>query len=223
MSEQIEARMTFESGNSNMHTPAQGKAAAHDALARMDDVEEFEWLMSLALDNALAPDEAARFDRLLHQAAENEARWERWQALDNAFHEMPAVLPPVDFADKFALRLEIQERQRRLRTGVIFGLAAIALWGSALVGLVMLGALAWSNQGVWMADIIQNVATWWSAAGQFVQTLRRTAEALWSAPQARAVLAAYLVCAVLILGAWFAFLRRSTRELPVGETQMVEV
>lgn len=52
-----------------------------------------------------------------------------WQAVHQDFEDMPVVLPAPDFCSKFAQRLEIHECQRRLRTGVIFGLAAVALWG----------------------------------------------------------------------------------------------
>jgi hypothetical protein len=181
-----------------------------------------EWLMSLALDSALDPDEAARLDVLLAESTENEQRWTAWQRLDKDFRQMPCVLPPMDFGEKFALRLEIQERQRRLWTGIIFGLAAVALWGSALIGVASLGALAWSNQGMWLGEIIHNTALWWAAFGQFGETLLNTAQALLSAPQTRMLIVCYVVTSVVILAGWFLFLRRSTQELGATDGQMLQ-
>lgn len=209
MSEQNEASMTFDN-----------RAEQDQKYASPTD--ELDWLMSLALDDALAADETARLDSLLQQAPEFEARWEQWQMVDRDFRVVPAALPPDDFMEKFALRLEIQERQRRLRTGFIFGAAAVALWGSALVGVFMLGALLWSNQGVWFGEFFQNITYLWAAMGQFARALVSTAEALWAAPQARTVLACYLVTSVAIIGGWLFLLRRSTRELPLGDAQLVE-
>jgi anti-sigma factor RsiW len=224
MNAQNKIPMTFDANmyDANMKNDTNMKKPLLAVDIPVNRGDELDWLMSLALDDALATDEAARFDWLLLQAPEHEARWEQWQMVDSDFHHMPAALPPTDFAEKFALRLQIQERQRRLRTGFIFGLAAVALWGSALVGVVMLGALAWSNQGAWLAELVQNTAYWWAAMGQFARALVNTAQALWEAPQTRTILACYIVAAVAILASWFAFLRRSTHELPLGEAQLVE-
>jgi hypothetical protein len=219
MKQKSESAMAFESfGKSNQpHT--------EDGLEKRwlrDNTEEMEWLMSLALDSALDTDEAARLDALLVESPENEQRWTAWQTLDKDFRQMPCVLPPLDFGEKFALRLELQERQRRLRMGVIFGLAAVALWGSALVGVASLGALAWSNQSLWLGDLIYNWAAWWAAFGKFGETLVNTAQALLSAPQTRMLIVCYVVTSMAILASWFLFLRRSTHELGASDGQMLE-
>lgn len=199
-----------------------GENQNEDALLKLEGAEELEWLMSLALDGALDEAEAARLEELLQETPQNMDRWEAWQALDNHFHQIPCALPPADFAEKCMQRLEIRERQRRLRTGIIFGIAAVALWGSALAGMAMLGVLAWSNQGTWLSGLVYNMAYWWTALRHFGEALWNAAAVLWSAPQARAMLAVYLVAAVAILGGWFVFLRRSTREVSLGEPAMVE-
>jgi hypothetical protein len=178
--------------------------------------------MSLALDEALEPSEAERFDTLLREEPGNLDRWAAWQAVDNEFQLMPCVLPSLDFGEKFAQRLEIRERQRRLRTGFIFGMAALALWGSALVGTVMLVALVWSNQSDWLGALSYNLTYWWAALGHFGQALLNTGEALWAAPQTRAAAACYLVGVVSILAGWLMFLRRSLREEPMPDAVMVE-
>jgi anti-sigma factor RsiW len=187
----------------------------------LDAAEELDWLMSLALDEALDEGEAERLEMLLRQEPAHFERWAAWQALDSDFHQMPSVLPAADFGAKFELRLELMERRRRLRTGIIFGLAAIALWGSALTGTVMLGALVWSNQGAWFTGMIHNFAYWWAALGQFGQVFVNTGESLWAAPQTRIVLLCYIAASVAILAGWTIFLRRSLQELP-QEMPMVE-
>jgi hypothetical protein len=53
--------------------------------------------------------------------------------------------------------------------------------------------------------------------GQFGQALVNSGEALWAAPQTRAVLVCYLVMALGILVSWFVFLRRSLRVMPLIE------
>jgi anti-sigma factor RsiW len=195
----------------------EGDFEQDQTLPPQDAAEELEWLMSLALDNALDKSEAARLDLLLAQEPEHVERWAAWQALDSKFEQMPAVLPPVDFGAKFEQRLAIWERRRRLRTGILFGLAAVALWGSALGGTVILGALMWTNQGAWSGTLVHNFAYWWSAMGQFGQALVDTGEALWAAPQARAIFVCYVMAAMGILTAWFVFLRRSMRTMPFVE------
>ena len=194
-----------------------GEDGIDDVLPPLDASEELDWLMSLALDEALGEREADRLEMLLRQEPHHVDRWADWQAVHQDFEQMPAVLPSPDFCAKFAQRLEIHERQRRLRTGVIFGLAAVALWGSALTGVVMLGILLWGSQGALLGGLIHNMAYWWAAMGQFGQGMLNAGEALWSAPQTRAVLLCYFVASIAILVGWFAFLRRSLREMPMIE------
>jgi anti-sigma factor RsiW len=198
------------------------QSTLHDVEHEVDGADELDWLMSLALDDELDANEAARLETLLRQTPKNMERWATWQALDNTIHQTPSALPPVDFGEKFARRLEIQERQRRLRTGVIFGVAAAALWGSALVGLVMLGALVWSNQGALFGGAVQGMAYWWVAIQQFGQVFADAIARLWIVPETRVLVACYVIASVTILAGWFVWLRRSTHEMPVTEPQLVE-
>lgn len=184
--------------------------------------EEVEWLMSLALDDALDEREAGRLEWLLRQEPAHMDRWVAWQAVDNAFQQAPRAVPAPDFGETFARKLLIRERQRRLRTGVLFGLVAVALWLSALTGILTLGALVWTNQGNWVGTVAQDIGLWWQAVGQLGRALLNTGEALWSAPQTRGLVVCYLAVVVAILSGWFMFLRHSTRELPLVEAQLVE-
>ena len=215
MGQGIERPLTF--GVEDFDVNSMNKNELNVALPPLDAAEELDWLMSLALDDALEPQEAERLQVLLGESDENAHRWTAWQVLHHDFEQIPAVVPPVDFGDKFAQRLEIRERQRRLRTGVIFGVTAAALWSSALFGVVMLGALLWSNQAELMGGLIFNLAYWWAALEQFGQALWNTAQALWATPQARALMACYIVVSAAILTGWFVFLRRSTRATSLVE------
>jgi hypothetical protein len=180
-------------------------------------MDELDWLLSLALDDQLDEQESARLEFLLAQEPSHLERWNAWQAVDSHFHQVPSVLPPVDFAAKFDERLAIWERRRRLRTGILFGLVAVALWGSAIGGSVLLGAMIWTNQSVWLGGLIHNMAYWWSALVQFGRAFGNAGEALWAAPQMRAVVLCYFLVAMGILATWFTFLRHSLQELPVTE------
>ena len=216
--------MTFDelSNDDRNKTGSTSRFDSEESLPALHGADELDWLMSLALDDALDAGEAARLDALLAETPENIERWASWQAMDYTMHQVPSVLPPLDFGDKFSQRLQIQERQRRLKAGIIFGVAAVALWGSALAGMVALGVLLWSNQGALLADIVHNIAYMWTAAGQYWSVLLNTLETLWAVPQTRALFACYVVASIAILVGWFTLLRRSTRELPLSEAQFVE-
>lgn len=212
MGQSLKTPNTFEHLDNDLNNKRMGD----EALFVIDEAEEFEWLMSLALDDELSTDERARLDFLLSESSENVELWRTWQEVDSTFLMSPAVAPPVDFCEKFALCLEVAERQRRLRTGVIFGVAAVALWGSVLLGLVGLGALLWSDQGAIFSNLVENVAYWWTGIQQLGRALANTLQLLWSAPQTRMLFGVYVFTAIAILSGWFVFLRRSTRELPLS-------
>lgn len=217
MSQNVETPITFADDKKYAGNPGDGWETP-----RLKASEEVEWLMSLALDDALDEQEAGRLEWLLRQEPANMDCWMAWQAVDNAFQQAPRAVPAPDFGETFACKLVIRERQRRLRTGVFFGLIAAALWVSALTGLLTLGALVWTNQGNWVGAVLQDISYWWSAAGQLGRALLNTGEALWSAPQTRVLVVCYLAVVVAILSGWFMFLRHFTRELPLAEVQLVE-
>jgi len=217
MNRSVETPITFGENENFARNSGEGRE-----MPPLKASEEVEWLMSLALDDALDQRESSRLDWLLRQEPENMDRWVAWQVADSTFQHAPRVVPSPNFGESFARKLVIRERQRRLRTGIFFGAIAVVLWLSALTGLLTLGALVWTNQGEWAAALVQDVVIWWSALGHLGKALLNTGEALWSAPQARALFACYLVMVVAILSGWFMFLRHSTHELPLAEAQMVE-
>ena len=54
----------------------------------------------------------------------------------------------ADFLPRLDEQLVLQERRRHLRTGALFALAALGLWGSMVAGLVAVAAFVWDNQVV---------------------------------------------------------------------------
>jgi anti-sigma factor RsiW len=184
----------------------------------MNQADEQAWLMSLALDGQLDDADAARLEALIEADADLAADWQVWQRLDEEFHRAPSYAPPVDFAAKFETRLAQWERRRKLRVGVIFGLAALALWISAFAGVFALGAFFWANQVVWLGNAIHYLAFWWASVRQVMTSLFSGMDVLLDAPQTWVAFLCYLCLSVGILASWFVWLRRSLQPgSPVSE------
>lgn len=191
-----------------------------DQLAQviMNQADEEAWLMSLALDDQLDEADAARLEALLLANAELSADWQVWQSVDEAFRRAPSVAPPVGFAAKFDTRLAQWERRRKLRVGVIFGLAALVLWGSAFAGVAALGAFFWTNQMIWLGSALHYIAFWWMSVQQIVTLLVSGVDVLLDAPQTWVAFVCYLCLSIGILVSWFVWLRRSVQPVPaIGE------
>lgn len=181
---------------------------------RLTQADEQGWLMSLALDGELDEAEAARLEELLAKDGDCQADWQRWLALDEELRRVPCVLPPPDFASRFDSRLALWERRRKLRMGVLFGLAALAIWTSALLGVIGLGVFFWANQVEWMTGAVNQMTLWWLVLTSAVETIVSGARLLLGSPQVWMVVVCYLALAAAILSGWFAWLRRSLRLLP---------
>lgn len=173
--------------------------------------DEVLWLMSLALDGELDEAAAARLDALLREDVTLADDWQRWQQIDAELAQARSLEPPRDFAEKLDMRLLQWERRRKLRMGIVFGVAAVALWVSALAGVIGLGAFFWSNQMAWMGGILHEVALWWVALRQVGVSLMGSIDVLLNAPQTWAILACYATLAVGVLTSWFSWLRRSAQ------------
>lgn len=175
------------------------------------ELEELEWLMSLALDGRLDEVDSARLDVLLAAESGGLSVWQDWQAFDTALHRAPAYAPPVDFLAGVEQKVVQWERRRRLWAGVTIGAAALVLWGSALVGLATLGAFAFSNQAVWMSEMIHGIAFAWVRFTSLVHFVWIALMGLAATPQALALGVCYALAAAVMLGLWIGFLRKTTR------------
>jgi hypothetical protein len=173
--------------------------------------EEAAFLFSLALDEQLDEAEAAKLEELLASEPFWGAEWQIWQAMDTTLRSAPVLAPPAGFLAGVEQRLVQTERRRRLWAGMTFAVIALLLWGSALIGVVSLGALVMARQGVWLNELIHNVTYWWVSTAARLNLLWTTTLALVATPQAQAVAVCYALMAIAILGGWLMFLRRSVR------------
>jgi anti-sigma factor RsiW len=173
--------------------------------------EEAAFLFSLALDEQLDEAEAAKLEELLAGEPFWGAEWQTWQAMDATLRSAPILAPPAGFLAGVEQRLVQTERRRKLWAGATFAVIALLLWGSALTGVVSLGALVMARQDIWLNESIHNVTYWWVSTTARLNLLWTTALALVATPQAQAVVVCYAVMAVAILGGWIMFLRRSVR------------
>ncbi len=198
----------------NMRTQAMDAQLSSEADVRVAEVDELDWLMSLALDGELDAAGEARLDELLAREALGTERWNAWQILDADIAKVPAVLPSPNFALSVERRIAIYERQRRLRAGVLFGMAAVTLWASALVAIILLGAFFWTNQSALLGGFVHNFAAWWTAVRQVGIAFLQGGESLLATEQTRTAVIMYVGCAAVILAGWFVFLRRTLQIVP---------
>lgn len=178
--------------------------------------EEFMLLMSLSLDGLVDAEEGARFEEYVTTYPTLAAQWQNWQRLHHQFVALPHAEPPVDFVERFEVRLIQQERRRRLWLGMAIGSVALLLWIGVMAGLFSMGAYLFINQGSWISALIQNLTYTWANLMQWVKTGWETFGSFAGTPQAKAIGAAYLFMAVALLGGWLTLLRRSLQiqELP---------
>lgn len=176
-----------------------------------DDADELEALMSLALDDRLEEDGAARMEWMLARDAGWSEKWQTWQAIDVALHSAPALDPPPDFLMGVEHKILQWERRRRLQSGLIIGLVALLLWGSALVGLVSLGAFVLANQAEWLNGLIRGIAFYWVRFVSMVQPVWSAIAGLAATPEALALGVCYALLAAVLLGLWIRLLRRTTQ------------
>lgn len=190
-----------------------------------DDFEDFEELMSLALDDRLTPEEADRFEVLLAQAAERDPAsepapihesapmqmWALWQDLDAQLSRAPAVAPAPDFSARVMQQLAWQERRKRLWLGSAIGVAALFLWGTALLVMLGLAYLLGANQALLLGELGQTLLHWWDVTVGLTGSALRSLAAILATAQARAVIMLYCVLATGMLSIWWVWLRRTTR------------
>jgi anti-sigma factor RsiW len=177
-----------------------------------DDAEEWESLMSLALDDLLDDADAARLDALMASDAGWSAEWQHWQAMDAELRRAPFVEPPAGFLAGVETKLAQLENRRRLRSGIIVGLAAVLLWGSGLVGLLSLGAFVLANQAVWLNQLIHTLALGWVWLSGMAQLLWSGVINVAASPQAMALGVCYAMLAAVLLAGWIRLLRKTTRD-----------
>lgn len=172
---------------------------------------EFDWLMSLALDDQLDAGEQARFDDLLGDRPELAGAWQAWQWIDHEFAATPALTPPSGFVTRFELRLAEQEQQRQQR--LILLSATLALLATALVfaSTAGVGAFVFLTQGQWVGEQVRGLALAYTSANLWFTSTLDALLALVSTPQAQIIGGVYTLLLVTMVAAWVQLLRRSAR------------
>jgi hypothetical protein len=167
--------------------------------------------MSLALDGLLEEEDERRMETLLAADGGWSAEWQAWQSIDAALRRAPAVEPSTAFLAGVEHKIALMERRRRLWTGFMVGMAAVLLWGSALVALFSLSAVVWANQAVWLNELIHGIAVGWVWVSGMARMVWSGVTLLAATPQAMALGICYAMLAAFLLGGWIRLLRKTTR------------
>jgi anti-sigma factor RsiW len=174
-------------------------------------LENFYWMMSLALDGLLDEPERAEFESYQAQYPALAALWGEWQGLNRELERMPHIDPAPGFVNRFELRLAQHEAQQQQRV-LAFSLAAVVLVALLAVAGAA-GAITYltSTQGPWLGEQIRNLVLLSATTGAWLNALLDTFGALAGTPQAQALGMMYVVVAVVMIFGWVQLLRRSAR------------
>lgn len=188
--------------------------AGFDAAQEAQDGAQGETLalMSLALDGLLDAEEEARLHARLAEDAALAETWRRWQRMDTLFQAVTRAEPAPGFAARFEAKLEERTRRERVRSGILYAVALVAVWTLALAAVLLLGRYVLTNQAEWSSAFLHQLTLYPSAALIWLRALRSTATAVLSTPQTVIMLAAYAVAAVAVLVGWLRYLQRSAQK-----------
>ncbi|MBK8046177.1 MAG: hypothetical protein IPK16_03045 [Anaerolineales bacterium] len=177
-------------------------------------VEEFNWLMSLALDEMLDDGERVRFAGYLREYPSFAATWAEWLAFDRQLVSVPRAVPESGFVERFNAAL-VQREARERRTVLMAMTAAVVVVAvMTAAGFFGAGAYVLSTQGPWIGEQVRNLLYVSVMANHWIEALSGTLLAILNAPQTRAVVVAYAVAAAVFIVWWIQLLRRSARLSP---------
>jgi hypothetical protein len=174
-------------------------------------LENFYWMMSLALDGLLDEADGDQFAALQAEYPALAALWIEWQGLDRELEQIPHMQPAAGFVARFELRLAAHEAQQQ-RQVLAISLAAVVL--VALIAAAGAGwAVTWltSARGPWLGEQMHNLVALSATAGAWFGALLDTLDALANTPQAQALGMMYVVVAIIMIFGWVQLLRRSAR------------
>ncbi len=172
---------------------------------------EFDWLMSLALDESLDAEEHTRFEALLAGDSSRAADWAAWQFIDAELELTPALVPTSGFVGRFETHLTHYEQQRQRR--IVWLAASLALLAGAIVfvGTASLGAFVFLTQGQWIGEQMRTLTLAYTSMNLWLDSTVAMAAATANTPQAQAVGLAYVATMVTMLASWVYLLRRTAR------------
>ena len=174
-------------------------------------VEEFNILMSLALDDLLDDDERAQFDATVAQYPALADQWLTWQTMDRKLHTMPHVEPAAGFTLRFEQRLAHHTQQQQRRIMAVSFIAVMLTAGLGLFGLVSTGAFVLATQGPWLGDQIHRMVLLSVVVTSWLNALSSTVDALANSPQAQVLGLVYVLGVAAMIVAALPVLRRSAR------------
>lgn len=172
---------------------------------------EFDWLMSLALDNLLDDADRARFDGLLAAYPALADEWAAWQFIDAEMEMTPAVMPASGFVGRFETHLVRYEQERQRRVVLLTTALAVVAGAIVFAGTAGMGAFVFLTQGQWVGEQMRALTLAYASMNLWLDSVAATAAAMANTPQAQAVGFAYVVAMVAMLAGWIYLLRRSVR------------
>lgn len=197
----------------NLHDRQVPEPQASDAQRGPDAavLDEFTWMMSLALDGLLEETDRSRFEAYQAQDGALAALWIEWQGLDRKLDHMPHVEPAPGFVNRFELRLAQQEAQQQRRVLAFSVVSVLLVLLLAVAGGVWGVTYLTSAQAPWLGEQIRNLVVLSATAGAWFGALLDTLGALAGTPQAQALGMMYVIVAMIMIFGWVQLLRRSAR------------
>ena len=174
-------------------------------------MEEFYWMMSLALDDLLDEGDRLQFESHQAQYPSLVALWTEWQNMHARLDELPHAEPAPGFVARFELRLAQQEELQQRRVLTFSLVAAVLVAFGAIAATVGTGAYILAEHGSWLGEQLHNVVYTSVALDAWADAVVDSLAALASTPQAQALGMMYVVVAMVMIFGWVQLLRRSAQ------------
>lgn len=172
---------------------------------------EFDWLMSLALDELLDDEDRARFEDLLAEYPSLADEWAAWQFIDGELEMTPAVAPSSGFVGRFEMHLAHYEQERQRRVVMLTTALAVVAGAIVFAGTAGMGAFVFLTQGQWIGEQMRALTLAYTSMNLWLDSVVTAATAMANTPQAQAVGFGYTVAIIAMLAGWIYLLRRSAR------------
>jgi anti-sigma factor RsiW len=174
-------------------------------------LEEFYWMMSLALDGLLDEADQVQFEAYQAQHPALAVLWVEWQQVHSHLDELPHAEPAPGFVERFEVRLAQQGALQQRRVLTFSLVAAVLVACGAIAATVGTGVYILAAHGSWLGEQLHNLVYTSVAADAWLDAVVDSLAALASTPQAQAVGMMYVVVAIIMVFGWVQLLRRSAR------------
>jgi hypothetical protein len=182
--------------------------------SRLDD--EVLLMMSLSLDGLLDEEEESQLQARLARNDALAATWQLWRRVDQTLTQALHVAPPLGFVHRFEQRLADYEQKALQRANLFVVMAATLIWVGLLAVLIGAGVYAYTNQALWMNNLIHRLTLYAANLNQWWNALQIVLTSAFSSPQTVSMAVGYACAGGAILLWWVHFLRNSTHaaEIP---------